>query len=268
MLYALLGQLVDWLADKNPQDFIEEQWLSLLAMSLFVLVFIPVVVVFHSLVVHQTLMGNFPMQVRWKSHRYLIGQSYSFFQNEFSGRIATKVMQTALAVRECVMKLLDVLLFVSVYLVTTFLLVMNSDFRLSLPLLAWLLAYLCLLRFFVPKLRDISTLQADARSDMTGRVVDSYTNIQTLKLFSHARRETEYARKGMQGFLDTVHPQMRLVTCFDISVWVLNMLLVFSVGALGISLWMQDAISPGAIAMAFSLAIRYTGQARCRKVDS
>ncbi len=259
LLYAVLGQIVDWLAAKEPENFLQDQKTMLIIMTLYILVFIPITVLLHSLVVHQTLMGNFPMVVRWLSHRYLLNQSYSFFQNEFSGRIATKVMQTALAVRESVMKVLDVLLFVSVYLVTTLLLVAHSDIRLSLPLIAWLLIYVGLLRFFVPRLQNIAMLQADARSVMTGRIVDSYTNIVTLKLFSHTSRESAYVQEGMQEFLDTVHPQMRLVTWLNISVWLLNMSLVFITGALGIYLWLNGAITPGAIAIAFSLAIRLTG---------
>jgi ATP-binding cassette subfamily B multidrug efflux pump len=115
LLYGILGQIVDWLTVHDTHNFLQEEWPLLLAMSLFVLVFIPILVLFHSLVIHQTLIGNFPMMVRWLSHRYLLNQSYAFFQHEFSGRIATKVMQTALAVRESVMKLLDVMLFVTVY---------------------------------------------------------------------------------------------------------------------------------------------------------
>ncbi len=259
MLYGILGKLVDWLVANEPATFLQQQWPTLLGMSLFVLVFIPLVVLLHSLVVHQTLMGNFPMAVRWLSHRYLLNQSYAFFQDEFSGRIATKVMQTALAVREAVMKMLDVMLFVSVYMVTTMLLVAGSDLRLVLPLITWLVLYVAVLRYFVPRLRRVSTLQADARSLMTGRIVDSYTNIITLKLFSHSSRESDYVKQGMQEFMGTVHPQMRLVTLLNLSVWVLNMLLVFATAALGIYLWMGGSITAGAIAVAMSLAIRLSG---------
>ena len=257
MLYGVLGKMVDWLAEKDSQHFLENEWPSLLVMSIFILIFIPVLVLFHSLVIHQTLMGNFPMRVRWLSHRYLLNQSYTFFQHEFSGRIATKVMQTALAVRETVMKLLDVILFVTVYL--TLLLVANADPRLCLPLFAWLVAYIGILTHFVPQLKHISTLQADARSLMTGRIVDSYTNILTLKLFSQSQREAAYAKAGMEEFMSTVHPQMRLATWLNVCVWIINMLLVFFTGALGIHLWLENAIGPGAIAIVMSLAIRLTG---------
>lgn len=259
LLYGILGQMVDWLAEQNTEHFLYTEWPMLLAMSIFILIFIPVIVLLHSLIIQQTLMGNFPMRVRWLAHRYLLNQSYTFFQHEFSGRIATKVMQTALAVRETVLKLLDVMLFVAVYLVTTLLLVAEADLRLCIPLLIWLVAYISILSHFVPQLKRISTLQADARSMMTGRIVDSYTNITTLKLFSHSERESAYAKTGMQEFMATVHPQMRLATWLNICVWTINMLLVFTICALGLYLWMNHAIGPGAIAIVMSLAIRLTG---------
>lgn len=259
LLFGILGRVVDWLAVSDPKTFIADSQLTLVAMGVFILLVIPLLTTLRSLVVHQTLMGNFPMLVRWMAHRYLLNQSYGFFQNEFSGRIATKVMQTALAVRESVMKLLDVLLFVVIYLITIIILVASADLRLCLPLLVWLLAYIGLQRYFVPKLKAISQRQADSRSLMTGRIVDSYTNIVTLKLFSHSTRESGYIKDGMLSFLNTVHPQMRLVTALNISLWTINMLLVFTTIALGIYLWAEDAITPGAIAVVISLAIRLTG---------
>jgi ATP-binding cassette subfamily B multidrug efflux pump len=259
MLFGILGQVVDWLATSEPETFLDDNWPTLLAMTVFMLVVIPLANTARSLVVHQTLMGNLPMLVRWQAHRYLLNQSYGFFQNEFSGRIATKVMQTSLAVRDTVMKLLDVILFVVIYLVTTLLLVATADPRLVLPLLVWLLLYVAVQRHFVPRMKNIAMLQADARSLMTGRIVDSYTNIVTLKLFSHSSRESAYVKEGMSEFLNTVHPQMRLVTKLNITLWTLNMFLVFSTAALGIYLWMNGAVTPGAIAIVMSLAIRLTG---------
>ncbi|MBA2483834.1 MAG: ABC transporter ATP-binding protein [Nitrosomonas sp.] len=259
MLYAILGQMVDWLVEYDPQNFLQQEWQTLILMSLFVLVFIPTLVLLRSLTVNQTLMGNFPMKIRWSAHRYLLNQSFAFFQHEFSGRIATKVMQTALAVRETVMKLLDVMLFVTVYLITTLLLVAGADPRLCIPLLVWLLVYIGILFFYVPRLRDISTIQADARSLMTGRIVDSYTNILTLKLFSHTQREANYVKEAMHEFMSTVYPQMRLVTLLNINVWFINVILIFITGALSIYLWLNNDINPGAIAIVLGLAIRLTG---------
>lgn len=259
LLFGVLGRVVDWLSSSDPSTFLSDSWGTIVVMSVFILVLIPLLTSLHSLVVHQTLMGNFPMLVRWMAHRYLLNQSYGFFQNEFSGRIATKVMQTALAVRESVMKLLDVLLFVVIYVVTLFILIANADMRLCLPLLCWLVLYIGLQRYFVPKLKHISQIQADSRSMMTGRIVDSYTNIVTLKLFSHSSRESSYIKEGMNDFLNTVHPQMRLATALNISLWTINMLQVFATVALGIYLWIDDAVTPGAIAIVVSLAIRLSG---------
>jgi ATP-binding cassette subfamily B multidrug efflux pump len=258
-LFGVLGKVVDWLVASDPETFIEDSWLSIVLMSILIVVVIPILAALHSLVVHQTLMGNFPMSVRWMAHRYLLNQSYGFFQNEFSGRVATKVMQTALAVRESVMKLLDVILFVTVYVITTLILVASADLRLCFPLLVWLVLYISLQVFFVPKLKNISQIQANSRSTMTGRIVDSYTNIVTLKLFSHSKRESNYVKEGMTDFLNTVHPQMRLVTSLNICLWMINMCLVFSTLALGIYLWMESSITAGAIAVVISLALRLSG---------
>ncbi|MBX3615894.1 ABC transporter ATP-binding protein [Nitrosomonas sp.] len=259
MLYSVVGQMVDWLAEKKIESFFESEWPTLLGMSIFILIWIPLLVSLHALAINQTLMGNFPMRIRWLSHRYLLSQSYAFFQHEFSGRIATKVMQTALAVRETVLKLLDVMLFVLIYLTTTMLLIVNADPWLCTPLLVWLFLYIAILTYFVPRLKRISTLQADARALMTGRIVDSYTNILTLKLFSRNQRESAYVRAGMEEFMATVYPQMRLATGLNFSVWTINMLMVFATGALGLAIWMQGNIGPGAIAIVMSLAIRLTG---------
>jgi ATP-binding cassette subfamily B multidrug efflux pump len=231
-------------------------------MGLIVLVGLPMAVLLHSLLMHQSLLGNYPMRIRWQAHRYLLGQSLSFYQNDFAGRIATKLMQTSLAVREAVMKLLDVMLYVAVYFGGIVVVVAGSDWRLTGPFLAWLLAYIGITIYFIPRLGKAAELQADARSQMTGRIVDTYTNISTVKLFSHARREAAYAQEAMGAFLSTVHPQMRLVTGFIISVWTINALLIFSVTALAIRLWTQDAVTPGAIAAAIGLVLRLYGMSQ------
>ncbi|CAG22128.1 ABC transporter ATP-binding protein [Photobacterium profundum] len=261
-LFGFMGQLVDWLTQHNPDTFIAEEGGKLIVMSLIVLVVVPSLVFLHSLLLHQALLGNYPMAIRWLAHRYLLKQSVSFYQNDFAGRIATKVMQTSLSVRETVMKLLDVLVYISVYFTAMVVLIAQSDYRLMIPMLLWLAAYVGIQLYFVPKLKTVSTEQADARSTMTGRIVDSYTNIQTVKLFSHSDRETEYAEQGMKGFLDTVHRQMRLVTGLNINVEIINYLLVFSIAGLAIWLWTISAVTIGAIAVAVSLALRINGMSK------
>ena len=255
-LFSFMGRLVDWLAEADRATFLADEATTLIVMAVIIVVVLPALMFFNGLFLFQVLIGNFPMIVRWKAHRYLLGQSLGFFQDEFAGRIATKVMQTSLAVREAVMKVLDVLLYVAVYFTGMLVIVASADLRLMLPLAVWLVVYLCALRFFVPRLRDIAKEQADARSIMTGRVVDSYTNIQTVKLFAHANREIGYAREGMDGFLDTVHRQMRLVTLFYTMLYVMNSALLFAVASISIWLWMHELVGLGAIAIAISMVLR------------
>ncbi|WP_233962803.1 MULTISPECIES: ABC transporter ATP-binding protein [Shewanella] len=261
-LFGFMGQLVDWLVDKDPQTLLQDEGLKLLGMTLLVLVLLPVLILLHALIVYQSLLGNYPMAIRWLAHKYLLKQSVSFYQDDFAGRIATKVMQTSLAVRETVMKLLDVLVYIMVYFTSMLVMIASADMRLMLPMLAWLAIYIGLQWYFVPKLKAVSTEQADARSTMTGRIVDSYTNIATVKLFSHTQQEAEYAQSSMKTFLDTVHRQMRLVTGINVSVQLLNYFLAFSVAAVSIWLWSDSAISVGTIAIAVSLALRLNGMSQ------
>ena len=261
-LFGFMGKLVDWLIAKNPETLLQDEGKTLLLMSLMVLVLIPLLTLIHSLLVHQVLLGNYPMSIRWFAHRYLLKQSVSFYQDDFAGRIATKVMQTALAVRETVMKLLNVMVYILVYFISMIVMVAQADYRLAIPMLVWLVIYCCIQYYFIPRLRKVAVKQADARSTMTGRIVDSYTNISTVKLFAHTDSESAYAKKGMQGFLDTVYQQMRLATGINVSVQVSNYILAFAIAALSISLWMESAISIGAIAIAISLALRLNGMSQ------
>ncbi|OUS26905.1 multidrug ABC transporter ATP-binding protein [Gammaproteobacteria bacterium 45_16_T64] len=261
-LFSFMGQLVDWLVTSDRASFLTDEADTLWSMGLLLLVAMPLMTFFHSALVHQTLLGNFPMSIRWMAHRYLLRQSMSFYQNDFAGRIATKVMQTSLAVRESVIKLLDVMMFVVVYFSAMLFVVAVADPRLMIPMVVWLILYIGIQVIFVPRLKSIASQQADARSEMTGRIVDSYTNIATVKLFSHSQRESDYAREGMDGFLQTVHQQMRLVTGLNFFVHVINYAVVFSVAALAIDLWMDDAITVGAIAIAVSLSLRLNGMSQ------
>jgi len=262
MLFGFLGSIVDWLANSDADGFVEREGWRLAGMAALVLVGLPLLVAIHTLIMHQTLLGNYPMIARWSMHRYLLRQSLAFFANEFAGRVATKVMQTSLAIREAVMKVLEVFVYVGVYFIAAIAMVASADLRLIMPFLLWIVIYLGLIYYFVPRLRHVSEMQADARSMMTGRVVDSYTNISTVKLFSHAGREEVYARDGMDAFLQTVHRQMRLVSLFQIGVYVNNCIVVFSVSALAIGFWLNDAVSVGAIAIVIGLALRLNGMSQ------
>ena len=261
-LFGFLGSIVDWLSVQNRDTFLQTEGWKLAGMAFMVLVALPALIFVNSLMTHQTLMGNYPMRIRWLVHRYLLRQSMAFYQDEFAGRIATKLMQTALAVRECVIKLIDVLNYICVYFIGTLLLVGNADWRLMLPLLGWLVGYVLLMRHYIPILGRVAEAQADARSVMTGRIVDSYTNIQTVKLFSHARRESAYAREGMDGFMTTVYTQMRLVTTLYTLLYLLNALLLLGVAGLALWLWVQGSISVGAVAVAVGLVLRLWGMSQ------
>lgn len=256
-LYSSVGRLIDQMTTVEPSVFFAENWVWLLLASGIVLLVLPLADLLGGLLMQQTLAGNFPQRIRWQAHRYLIRHSMAYFQNEFSGRIATKLMQTALAVREVMMKMMDVMVYVVAYFVGSVFLAFSNDWRLSLPFIAWGVIYAGLLWRLVPVLGRISQEQADARSVMTGRIVDSYTNIATVKLFSHAGREESYVHESMEGFLSTVYRQMRLITLLNFSLGMLNALLLFSVAAMGIWLWQAGRIEVGALAAAIPLAMRF-----------
>ena len=258
-LFGFLGQLVDWFSEHDRATFLQDEMWTLTGMALVVLVLIPGCILLRALFNRQSLMGNYPMRIRWQAHRYLLGQSLSFFHNEFAGRVATKVMQTSLAVRETIMKLLDLMVYICVYFISMVVLLFSTDWLLAMPLVIWFFVYIAILRVLVPKLKDVSQAQADARAVMTGRIVDSYTNITTVKLFSHSRREADYAKESMDGFLQTVYPQMRLVTILENCVELANAVLIFAVGAMSVYLWMHEIVSPGDIAVAISLVLRLNG---------
>jgi ATP-binding cassette, subfamily B, multidrug efflux pump len=261
-LFSFLGNIVDWLSNQSRETFLETEGWKLAGMAIVVLGVLPMLVLLNSLFSQQTLMGNYPMRIRWLVHRYLLRQSMAFYQDEFAGRIATKMMQTALAVRECVIKLIDVLNYVVVYFIGTLVVVGISDWRLALPMIAWLIGYILLMRHFIPLMGRVAEKQADARSIMTGRIVDSYTNIQTVKLFSHAQRESAYAREGMDHFMGTVYRQMRLVTLVYFCLYLLNALLLVGVSGLAIWLWLNEAVGVGAVAVAIGLVLRLWGMSQ------
>ncbi|TIT78979.1 MAG: ABC transporter ATP-binding protein, partial [Mesorhizobium sp.] len=261
-MFGFMGRIVDWLSAQNRQTFLQTESWKLAGMAFIVLFALPGTVWVRSLFNQQTLMGNYPMRIRWQVHRYLLKQSMTFYQDEFAGRIATKLMQTALAVRDCVMKVIDVLNYVIVYFLGMLFIVGSADLRLAAPLGVWLIGYIALLRYFIPRLGKVGEEQANARSTMTGRVVDSYANIQTVKLFSHARREAAFAREGMAGFLETVYRSMRLVTVLYGLLYILNALLLFSVTALSLWLWLGDAVTIGAVAVVIGLVLRMWGMSQ------
>ena len=262
VVFGFIGDVVNWLADADRETFLATDGWKLALMGAMVVIVVPGFALLSTLTMHQTLLGNFPQRIRWMSHRYLIRQSMSYFQDEFAGRIGAKLMQTSLAVREVVMKLLDMLVYVVVYFTGAVILAASADWRLAIPFLVWLVAYVSMMVYFIPRLGKISEAQADARSMMTGRIVDSYTNIATVKLFSHSNREETYAKEAMDEFLDTVYRQMRLFTVLNVLVNWSNALLLAGVGGLGVWLWMQGLMTPGALAVSLGLVMRFQGMSQ------
>ena len=247
LLFSMLGSIVDWLAQVEPRELWAREGSRLLLLA-GVLAGSVAVVALQSVIKHQAIFGNFPMLLRWNFHRWMLGQSMHFFQDEFAGRIATKVMQTALAVRDTWLIVCELVVFVVIYFVTLLAVLGGFDPWLLVPFLAWLALYVAALRFFVPRLGRVAREQADARSLMTGRITDAYTNIVTVKLFSHARREAAYARGAMAEFLATVHTQMRLVAGFEIINHVLSMALIAATAGATLWLWTQGNATVGAVA--------------------
>ncbi|MDV5169280.1 ABC transporter ATP-binding protein [Photobacterium rosenbergii] len=262
VLLSYMGELVDILSNQDRATFWQDQGDRMFSMLLLVVVVMPMLGFLHSMIMHQTLLGNYPMSIRWLIHRYLLKQAVGFFQRDFAGRVATKVMQSALAVRETVMKLVDVLVYISVYFLSMIWMMGESDTTLMLPIVVWLCIYVLIQFYFVPKMKKVATDQADARSIMTGRIVDSYTNISTVKLFAHSKRELDYAESSMKQFLKTVYRQMRMVTCLLLSVDALNYLLLLSIAMLSVSLWLDAAVTVGGIAVAISIALRVQGMSK------
>jgi ATP-binding cassette subfamily B multidrug efflux pump len=210
---------------------------------------------------NQGMRGNFSMRIRWLGHRYMLRQSMEFFHNEFAGRVATKVMQAALGVRDVVMKLTQVISWVVVFIITAVASFIANDWRLAIPILIWLVLYGVTMRYFVPKMGKLSERQADMRSLVTGRIVDTYTNMPTVKLFAHAAREDDYAKEGMTWMLHSIYDSMRVATQMNIALNTLNGMLITSTAALATWLWYIDAISVGAIAFSVGLVYRMLGMA-------
>ncbi|MBX3624892.1 MAG: ABC transporter ATP-binding protein [Rhizobacter sp.] len=257
-LFAMMGEIVDWLAKVTPSTLWAQEGRSLLALSA-VLAGSIVLVWFQTAIKHLALGGQFPMLLRWNFHRLMLSQSMSFYQDEFAGRVATKVMQTALAVRDAWFIACDLLVFVIIYFVTLIAVMGSFAMWMLLPILGWLGLYSLALLYYVPRLGRIAQEQADARSLMTGRITDAYTNIATVKLFSHAGREAGYARSAMQEFLDTVKVQMRLVASFETVNHTLSVLLILSTAGASLWLWTRGEVGVGAVAAATAMALRLNG---------
>ena len=255
LLYAKIGDLVNWLSQSQPDTFManHQQNLIILTSILLANVFFSSL---QTIVKHQMLYSSFPMRLRWRFHNLLLQQSLDFFHNDFAGRLSAKVMQTALAIREFWIILGDMLAYVLIYFVTVSLVFAAISPMLLIPLMLWLVLFIASAAYFIPRLSKVSNKQADARAVMTGRVTDAYTNIQTVKLFAHAGRESQYAKSSMQEFMVTVFKQMRLGARYSISISILNIVLYGGVIGTAVYLWLQGQAELGVIAAATAMILK------------
>jgi ATP-binding cassette subfamily B multidrug efflux pump len=257
-LFALLGHIVDWLSHADPARLWEQQGRELEVLA-SILIASTLLVAMQTILKHQTLAINFPLRLRWNFHRLMLGQSMAFYSDEFAGRITTKVMQTGLAVREMIFTTTEVIIGIGVYFATIVALAGGFDTRLILPFAGWFFFYAISVWYFVPRLGRIGKAQADARAMMTGRITDAYTNISTVKLFSHTQREAGFARAAMSEFRDTGYRQMRLVSAFEIVNHMLVIGLILATCGYSIWLWTLGQIGIGAVAAVTAMSLRISG---------
>ena len=255
--FAYLGQIVDLMrTSQTPETFFDDHGTLLIWIAFIALVARPVVFGFDELLANQVIASPVSTRIRWQTHRYVLRQSLSFFQNDFAGRVANKLMNTAPSLRESLAQLFDAIWFVVVYTASAIYLFAGADWRLTMPLIAWIAMYIVIIILFVPRIKQRAADTAEARSMLTGRIVDSYTNILTVKLFAHADREEDYARDALFEHHQIYNRQLRLITFMNVLIWISNGILIVSCGALAFWLWSVQIVSIGEIALIVALTIR------------
>ncbi|WP_282606746.1 ABC transporter ATP-binding protein [Pelagibius sp. Alg239-R121] len=257
-LYAFLGVLVDWMTSTSRESFFETHGTMLLLMGFVAIVVRPIATLCSRGLITLTLSPGLTNRVRWRNHRYVLRQSLAFFQNDFAGRVAQKVMQTGHALREAVVNVIDGVWLLVIYLAGTLFLFSGLDWRLMVPIVVWIACYAAVIVFMVPPVRRRAASLSEANSALTGRVVDSYTNIQSVKLFAHTEREDEFAGETMRRHTHAFRLLMRSIFGMTAALLVLNSLLLLIIAGQSISLWLNGGITVGAIAIAVGLVIRLT----------
>ncbi|RIA55583.1 ABC transporter ATP-binding protein [Dichotomicrobium thermohalophilum] len=256
-LFTFVGQIVDLArAADSPEAFFAEHGSTLLLMAAFAVLLRPLTFMAHIAIINQSLYPSFTGLVRWQSHRYMLRQSPSFFQDDFAGRIANRVMQTGAALRQAVVEVTDSLWFVTIYAISAMAVLFSADPWLMVPLFIWLAAYGYMLYSFVPKVKERSWIQSDARSTLAGRVVDSYANIMTVKLFARTEREDDYAAEALDDHTRKFRDQMRLLSVMEGILWTMNGVMIVTTVGLALWLWSQQLVTLGAIAVAAGLVIQ------------
>ncbi|MCI1039495.1 ABC transporter ATP-binding protein [Pseudomonas putida] len=255
-MFSYLSRIID-LAQGTPNaSFFSEHSGELIWMLVVILLLRPLFFGLHDLLVHQTINPGMTSLIRWQNHTYVLKQSLNFFQSDFAGRIAQRIMQTGNSLRDSAVQAVDALWHVLIYAITSLVLFAEADWRLMLPLLVWIVGYIAALFYFVPRVKERSVISSDARSKLMGRIVDGYTNIATLKLFAHTDYEQQYAREAIREQTEKTQLASRVITSMDVVITTLNGLLVVATTGLALWLWSQSLITVGAIALATGLVIR------------
>jgi ATP-binding cassette subfamily B multidrug efflux pump len=250
---VFVGRVITLVSNHDPGSLLRDSWPPLLGMALVVLVARPLAMLLQNMITNQAIIPGLSNLIRWQSHWHVVRQSWSFFQNDFAGRIAQRVMQTGPSLRESVVAATNAVWYILVYGGGAILLLASNDARLAIPVVLWFAGYAALLRLFVPRLRTRSRHMSETRSALTGRVVDSYTNIATVKLFARPRDEDEFVRAAMDDLTEAHRGQVRLTTLLNLCLAVLNAAMVVGTGGLAIWLWNDGRIAVGTVAMALPL---------------
>ena len=251
---VIIGRVVSLAGAHDAATLFRDAWPQLLGMAAFLLVLRPAALLTQQLITNQAIAAGLTNLVRWQSHWHVVRQSWTFFQNDFAGRIANRVLQTGPSLRESIVSATNAAWYILVYGTGAAILLASADPILALPILGWFAGYGLLLRVFVPRLRDRSRRMSEVRSALTGKVVDSYTNILTVKLFARARDEDDFVREGVDDHTAAFHSQLRMNTRFGVSLAVLNAGLLAGTGGLALLLWTQGSIGLGTVATALPLA--------------
>ena len=257
-LIGYLGRIVDILGAGAPGDVWARHGTEFILVALFILFVSPAVQMLDVLLLNNALLPNYGTLYRWRAHRHVLRQSVGWFENDFAGRIANRIMQTPPAAGEAMFQVFDAVTYAAAYVTGAAVLLAGADPRLLLPLLAWLGLYGLLMRWTVRRVGPASQVASDARSAVTGRVVDSYTNIHAVKLFAHHDHELNYAREAIEHSRKTFQAEMRIYTVMDVCLSSLNGLLIVGVVGWAVALWMQGAASVGVVAAATALTLRLT----------
>ena len=255
-LFSYLSRIID-LAQGTPNvNLFSEHAGELTWMLVVALILRPLFVGLHDLLVHQAISPGMTSMIRWQNHTHVLKQSLNFFQSDFAGRIAQRIMQTGNSLRDSLVQAMDALWHVSIYAISSLVLFAEADWRLMLPLITWIACYIAALYYFVPRVKQRSVVSSEARSKLMGRIVDGYSNIATLKLFAHTEFEQQYAREAIREQTEKTQLASRVITSMDVVITSLNGLLIVSTTGLALWLWTQSLISVGAIALATGLVIR------------